>query len=696
MANHALRLIDLLKLIYFRDTLSQKEAFLNFGEVMEQHNIDKEMLMHWYQKPIAWAFIILLFLISIISWVSLSSLSSIQKEYVSNSQVQVQKLRLLDEMVHYSRQRSVLLRDIVISSDPFEKDEIIQKHSNLATRYLLSRNALSDLPLSPQEKFLIDFIVQNSQQGYGLQNHIIELSLADETEEAIKLLNNDLGPNREKVYPAMLEFRELLVKASKIAADDVNNVLGLSSKTVKWLYAIILFIGTLVAWLVYRQDRDNYRKITWQASYDVLTGLLNRQQFEKILSEAVDKAHTGKYHSALLYIDIDQFNMINNTSGHAAGDELLRQVAANLKTCVGADTTVGRMGGDQFAVLLPNIGEKEALHCAEDIIHKIRENRFVWMNRTYPVTLSIGVLFTSTELGNLEDIWTGAYIACDLAKEAGGNQLSIYKPDNSDIVKRRKQLDWSTRIKSALYNEDLILYSQPIISGNNQPVHNEILLRYKINDGTNITADQFIPAAERYNLITDIDIYVVKKTLEFMKDDKEKNCYSINLSGTTLGNNLIARKIINLIYEYEIDPELICFEVTETAAITNKSSAIRFMNILHGIGCHFFLDDFGSGLSSFGYLRTLPIDAIKIDGYFIKNMEADSANLSVIKAVKNMEADSANLSVIKAVNNIAHGFGLKTIAESVESPEQLKFLKEIGVDYFQGFYLQKPVRLVAA
>jgi Amt family ammonium transporter len=165
-----------------------------------------------------------------------------------------------------------------------------------------------------------------------------------------------------------------------------------------------------------------------------------------------------------------------------------------------------------------------------------------------------------------------------------------------------------------------------------------------------------------------------------MKENPENNCYAINLSGATLGNKAIAGKIINLIYQYDVDPQLVCFEITETSAITNKSTAIRFMNILHGIGCRFFLDDFGSGLSSFGYLRTLPIDAIKIDGYFVKNMEADLANLSVIKAV----------------NNIAHGFGLKTIAESVENPKQLEYLKDIGVDYFQGFYLQKPVRLVAA
>jgi len=638
------------------------------------------MLKHWYQRPIALAFVFLLFLISIISWVSLSSLKSIQNEYVTNNQIQVQKLKLLDEMVHYSRQRSVLLRDIVIASDPFERDEFIQNHSLLASRYLLARTALSKQPLNLQEKSLIDYIINSNTQGYGLQNQIIELSLGDETDLAIALLNEKLSPNREKIYPAMLDMRELLVAASKNAANEVNNAMGVSRSTITWLYIATLLLGALVAWFVYRQYREGIKQISWQASHDVLTGLLNRQQFEERLSKAVDKAHAGEFHSALLYIDIDQFNMINNTSGHAAGDELLRQITVNLKTCIGSETVVGRMGGDQFAIILSSISEEQALQCADDIIHKVRENRFVWLNRMYDVTLSIGVLFTRTEQGNLEEVWTGAYISCELAKESGGNQYSIYQPDNFDIIKKHKQLDWSTRIKSALGNGNLILFSQPIISADNQCVHREVLLRFETDDGLNITADQFIPAAERYNLITDVDLYVVNKTLEFMKADSKNNSYTINLSGTTLGNKTIAREIINLIYQYGVDPELICFEVTETAAITNKSTAIEFMNILHGIGCRFYLDDFGSGLSSFGYLRTLPIDAIKIDGHFIKNMESDLANLSVIKAI----------------NSIAHGFGLKTIAECVENPKQLEYLKEIGVDYFQGYYIQKPERLIAA
>lgn len=647
---------------------------------MEGYNISKDMHTYWYQRPVAWAFIFLLILISIISWVSLSSLESIQEEYVTNNQVQVQKLKLLDEMVHYSRQRSVLLRDIVITDDPFEKDEIIQKHANLATRYLLARTALGNLPLDPKEKTLIDFITNNNTQGYDLQNRIIELSLGDEIDQATRLLTQELGPNREVIYPAMLEMRELLVNASKNAAIDVNNIMSTSRRTVIWLYISILFIGIMVTSYVYRQYRAGFRKISWQASHDELTGLLNRQQFENHLSEAVNKANAGECHSALLYIDVDQFNIINNTSGHSAGDELLRQITINLKACIGSDTIAGRMGGDQFAILLPDTNEKQALQCADEIIRKTRGNKFVWKDRAYYVTLSVGVLFTKTEPGNLEDIWTGAYISCELAKEAGGNQYSIYQPDDTGVIHRRKQLDWSTRIKSGLGNGNLVLFSQPIISSNNQRTHSEVLLRFITDDGQNITADQFIPAAERYNLITEVDLYVINKTLELMQENPDKNCYAINLSGTTLGTKTIAREIINLIYQYEVDPELVCFEITETAAITNKSTAIQFMNTLHGIGCRFFLDDFGSGLSSFGYLRTLPIDAIKIDGHFIKNMESDPANLSVIKAV----------------NSIAHGFGLKTIAECVENPQQLQYLKEVGVDYFQGYYIQKPKRMVAA
>lgn len=641
---------------------------------MERHNTSKHLYKSWYQRPIAWAFIFLLFLISVISWVSLSSLDSIEEEYISSNQVQMKKQHLLDEMIHLSRQRAVLLRDIILTRDPFEKDEIILQHRNLATRYLLARNELSELPLNLQEKFLINSIVERTRQGYNLQLEIIELSLDDEEALARKLLTEELGPNRNLVYQSMLDLRELLVTSSGTAVNNVYNEIGISRRTVIWLYIATIFLGIIVAWLTYLQFNRGLKSIIWQASHDELTGLLNRQQFENYISDIVSEETEIKSKAALLYIDIDQFNMINNTSGHAAGDELLRQVTTNLRDCVDPEAKIGRVGGDQFAVLLADTNEEKAIQFTEKILRKTNEGRFLWRDRAYDVTLSIGILFTGTLQGNLDDIWTGAYISCDLAKEAGGNQYSIYQPDSHQIVTRQKQLAWSTRIKSALTNNHLVLFAQPIRNSDNQNVHNEILLRYVDDDGLALPAKNFIPAAERYNLITDVDLYVVRKTLDYMKNNDSKEIYAINLSGSTVGHKTIDREIIKLIDDNNIDPELICFEVTETIAITNQSNAIKFMNILHGIGCRFSLDDFGSGLSSFGYLRTLPIDTVKIDGYFVKNMEIDRANFSVIKSI----------------NNIAHGFGLKTIAECVENQYQLDSLKEIGIDYFQGFHIQKP------
>ena len=247
------------------------------------------------------------------------------------------------------------------------------------------------------------------------------------------------------------------------------------------------------------------------------------------------------------------------------------------------------------------------------------------------------------------------------------------------MVNRRRLLSWSTRVKSSLTDGSLVLFSQPIKSLNNFSAHNEVLIRYENENGLILSADNFIHSAERYNMITDVDLYVVKKTLEHIRDSNSHDFFAINLSGITLGNKMIDREIIKLFDRFEINPEQVCFEITETVAITNKSNAVKFMNILHGIGCHFSLDDFGSGISSFGYLRTLPIDSVKIDGYFVKNMEIDKANISVIESV----------------NNIAHSFGLNTIAECVETQTQLDLLKEIGIDYVQGFYIQKPERLTS-
>jgi len=647
--------------------------------IMDRYIANQELHKRWFQRPITWAFIFLLSLISIIYVVALSSLSSIENEYISYNHIQERKLHLLDEMIHLSRQRAVLLRDIIISQDPFEKDEIILNHRNLATRYLIARNELSKLPLDPQEKYLINSIIERTKMGYNLQLKIIEYSMNDEEMKARDILTNELGPNRKEVYGAMLKLRSLLVASSDKSAEKVASVINTSRKTVDLLYLATFILGIFVAWFSYNQFKRGLKKIIWQANHDDLTGLLSRQKFEDYISETVTNSNEGKYQAALIYMDIDRFNIINNTSGHAAGDELLRQVSGILISCFEDMQIIGRVGGDQFAILLNKTNEDEALKYTETILNKIRETRFLWRDRTYDITLSIGILFTNSLQGNLDDIWTGAYISCELAKESGGNQYSIYQPDSLQIVKRRRLLTWSTRIKSSMANEKLVLFSQPIKNANNGCVHNEILLRYENENGLILSAKNFIPSAERYNLITDIDFYVIRKTLEYMRDSKSKDIYAINLSGITLGKKTIDREIIKLIDHYDINPEQVCFEITETIAITNKSNAVKFMNILHGIGCHFSLDDFGSGLSSFGYLRTLPIDTVKIDGFFVRNLEVDPANFSVINAV----------------NDIAHGFGLKTIAESVESQTQLDSLKKIGIDYFQGYYIQKPEQLLS-
>ncbi|WP_455198772.1 putative bifunctional diguanylate cyclase/phosphodiesterase [Kaarinaea lacus] len=644
---------------------------------MEKNNSHGLTLKRWHQRPIAWAFIFLLFLISIIFWVSLSSLGLINKEYISYIHIQERKLHLLDEMIHISRQRAVLLRDILISRDPFEKDEIILKHRNLATRYLLKRNELTELPLNLQEKFLINSIIERTKLGYSLQLKIIELSMNEEEEKARKLMTEQLGPNRNEVYMAMLDLRELLVESSKIAGNEVKGVITNSRHVVTWLYIATITLGMLVAWFAYNQFRKGIKKILWQSSHDELTGLLNRQQFENHIFSIINGEINEKYELSLIYIDIDRFNVINNTSGHAAGDELLRQVALTLRECVGKNGTIGRVGGDQFAILMEGTNQEETIDYTKNILGKIHENRFLWRDRLYDITLGIGVLFNNSLQGNLDEIWTSAYISCDLSKEAGGNQYSVYHSDSHLIVNRRRQLAWSTRIKSALTNDNLVLFSQPIKDSDNQSVQNEILIRYQNENGLILSAKNFIPAAERYNIITDIDMYALRKTLEYMNDNKTNEIFSVNLSGSTLGSKTIESQIIKLIDYYKINPELICFEVTETTAISNKTNALKFMNILHGIGCRFSLDDFGSGLSSFGYLKSLPIDDVKIDGFFIQNMETDSTNSSVIEAI----------------NYITHDFGLKTIAECVENQAQLDLLKEIGVDYFQGNHLQEPTQL---
>jgi len=419
-----------------------------------------------------------------------------------------------------------------------------------------------------------------------------------------------------------------------------------------------------------------------QLRHDPLTGLLNRVGLEQQLRQAIAQNYEKSKRGMLLYIDIDQFKSVNEVSGHNAGDILLTQLASLLPYNIRATDSLARIGGDDFVIILNDCPVSNGLAIAEKIIEQIKSFRFVFLDKVFNITVSIGLVVFGDDDKNTDDIIGAAESACFTAKELGRNQVRLYEKTDVIMTKRHDDVLWVGRIHNAIEDNRFKLYRQRIISIQNDTVelsHYEILLRMIDEKGSVLSPFTFIPAAERYEQMTKLDRWVILKTLETLsfhnkKEDAVVLHLSINLSGQSLCEDGFAEFIINSINKYEIQPESLCFEVTETAAIINLSHAQKFMAKVKAIGCSFSLDDFGSGMSSFGYLKSLPVDYLKIDGQFVKGMMSDPVDRAMVESI----------------HHIGHVMGLQTIAEFVEDDEMIEHLRLIGIDYAQGYALGRP------
>ncbi len=419
--------------------------------------------------------------------------------------------------------------------------------------------------------------------------------------------------------------------------------------------------------------------IEYLAFHDSLTGLVNRSEFERRLERAVSRVQKGKTVNALLYLDLDQFKIVNDTCGHSAGDELLKQLSALLHARIRGRDTLARLGGDEFCVLLENCSLKEAKIIADDLRLLVNEFRFIWGDRFFSIGVSIGVVTIDKPGMSADELLSAADLACYAAKDQGRNCIQIYKNEDTSMRRRRKEMDWANRIDIALENNHFLLYQQLIIPLNGEgSSHYEYLLRLK-DKRRIILPGTFIAAAERYQRMSAIDRWVIDTSFAYLsniknKSSDEKHFISINLSGQSLSDDGLFKFVQTLLSKYELTPESICFEITETAAIANFRTAIDFVNRIKELGCLIALDDFGCGLSSFSYLKTLDIDFLKIDGSFIRNIEKNPIDRAIVEAI----------------NDIGHIAGFKTIAEYVETQKISKILKDIGIDYAQGYAIQKP------
>ncbi|MEG4273846.1 MULTISPECIES: EAL domain-containing protein [unclassified Microcoleus] len=441
-------------------------------------------------------------------------------------------------------------------------------------------------------------------------------------------------------------------------------------------------IGAVIVFHDVTESRYLTHQLSWEASHDALTGLINRRRFEQHLVEAIASVKHSNHQHALCYLDLDQFKVVNDTVGHIAGDELLRQITALIQQGVRAHDMLARLGGDEFGILLTQCSLSQATQIAENLKNLVHQFRFIWNGKTFIIGVSIGVVAIDQTSQNLMELLGAADAACYAAKARGRNCVHIYSLDDSELIKQRGERQLISKITRALETNRFCLYYQKIVSITSKPLveHYEILLRMLDENGKIVSPNEFIPAAERYGLITEIDCWVIEKFFSSYKKLPEKDVlsqglYTINLSGASISNNQFMRFLIEQFSRYQVAPQSIGFEITETAAIANFEQARYFMTELKKLGCCFALDDFGSGFSSFAYLINLPVDYLKIDGAFVKNI---SHNL-------------ISQALVEGFNRIAHAMNLKTIAEFVEDETILEKLREIGVDYAQGYGIARPV-----
>jgi diguanylate cyclase (GGDEF)-like protein/PAS domain S-box-containing protein len=430
------------------------------------------------------------------------------------------------------------------------------------------------------------------------------------------------------------------------------------------------------------RERNLLREMAFQATHDPLTRLINRRQFERELAAVVEDALSSGSQHALMYIDLDQFKAINDSCGHIGGDQLLKQVASHLGENIRRLDRLARLGGDEFGVLLRDCSMEKALEVAEALRHEVKGLRLHWEERTFRISLSVGVVAITRDSGSLEEVLRAADAACYVAKDQGRNRVHFYQPDDEMLAQRSTDMQWLHRLRESIDHDQLVLYGQsifPLGLDSPRPAMCELLVRLLDSDGRVVPPMTFIPAAERFNLMFDLDLWVIGAAFRqlsqlWLSHPDDRRIFTINLSGQSLDHPDLELAIRQLETKHAVDPHRICFEITETSVIANMDRALGLMDQLRRRGFLFALDDFGTGLSSFAYLKKLPVDYLKIDGEFVRDILRDPV-------------DKAMVDTIKRIGGV---LGMTTIAEAIEDAETCQLLTTMGIDYGQGYHLARP------
>ncbi|MGB6485567.1 MAG: EAL domain-containing protein [Steroidobacteraceae bacterium] len=598
---------------------------------------------------------------------------------------QVSRLEITSARVDYDGGSALLVTGVEIL--PTQTVEALRiKTDGDSTAYLLALNSLAEAVIATDVEGRITYInpaaaritATPADQAAGRTLEEI-VGLVDETDR--RPLSDPVRQALTSGAAVTLGRRALLISR----ADAGEHSIELSATPMRTPAGEQ--VGTVVLLHDVSEQRGLARQMSYQATHDALTGLVNRSEFERRLEEAVEIGHRGDGQHVLCYLDLDHFKVVNDTSGHLAGDSMLREVAKLLRDAVRDSDTVGRLGGDEFGMLLTGCPLEKARQIADDVCRAVGDHRFVWRDRIFNIGVSVGLVEISRESGTLEELLTAADSACYVAKKQGSGRVAVYSARDEALARHTGEIQWLQKLQGALKESRFQLFYQPIVpaygTDGGGPAM-EVLIRLREEDGSHAPPAEFLRAAERYRLMGLVDRWVVQTTLAALGRGAipvaSDRCVAINVSGQTLADSQFLEFVVECLDSTGVTPGQVCFEINETAVVANLDHARRFVGVLHGMGCQFALDDFGSGVGSFSNLKSLPLDYLKIDGSFIRNLARDSVNQAMVTAM------------IK----LARTLNFKVIAEQVEDSAALEAARRIGVDFVQGYAIARPQPLLLA
>jgi diguanylate cyclase (GGDEF)-like protein len=623
------------------------------------------------------AVLVLMFLLIFLALNQLQLLNHSMSTLVEETNAKMEAAHAMRDAI---RLRAVTIRTMQLRKDPFLRDEEWLRYMQHAVAYRSARDLLVNKPMDPRERDVHARLSAMTRISQPLNDKAARLLMNNAPAAEIEQALAQASEHQAKILGVLDELVQVEKENAEQALEDAAQHYSETRRAMFLLAALALLLGALIASIVTRSAAAKNRQIQYQANHDDLTGLLNRRVFESELRSLVASANDAAKRHALLYIDLDQFKIVNDTCGHMAGDELLCQLTSLFQEHLRKSDLIARLGGDEFGVLLRDCSLPTAIRVGETLREHVANFRFSWDSKNFSLGASIGIVPIDKSSTDPNQVLSTADMACLYAKQSGRNRVHVAHQDDSEIASYRGEMEWVGRIKEALEHDRFRLYSQKIVpTGSNagDSEHIEILIRLLDVDGRLILPGAFLPAAERYDLMSAIDRWVIEKAIRWLEEQRSCGHYpdlAINLSGQSLCDERFLELVQDVLDRSGIDTQQICFEITETAAIANLVKAKALIGRLKNKGCRFALDDFGSGVSSFSYLKELPVDFLKIDGAFVKDMIEDPIDCAMVKSI----------------NDIGHVMNMKTIAEFAESAAIIEKLKEFGVDYAQGSGIEAP------